>query len=240
MDTLKKAVLDFDTSGDTAEGFEQINASTKAIPFLRVIQKLSPELDENDAKYLVGAKEGDFFNTVTKDLIGKEFACIVLHFDRIFIEWKPNRGGFVGYHTEENALRIAVDRTFGKWKTEEGNLLQENYVYMLLVEGFEKEGPCVLSLSSSAIKVAKEWNRLMTTHVMDDGKKALPYYLVWKVKSEYQKNDKGTWYQGAFSFLRYINAEQHLVAKEERLALPSRQVDYAQLESHSEEEKTAF
>ena len=227
---LKAKVTAAFNEADTMEGFEDINGSTMAIPFVRILQSLSPQLNKQKPEYIQGAQVGDWFNTTTKEIYGPEINVLVLKFERIFIEWKPNRGGFVGYHTPENAERLAVDTTFGNWKTKEGNELQENYVYMILVEGHEGEGISVLSLSSSAIKVAKEWNRLMTTHIMENGQKAKPYYLVWKLGTDYKENEKGAWYVPTVKFMRYIDEVQYALAQTERKMLPSKRIDYAQIE----------
>jgi len=221
----------FDTVNDTMEGFEEISQATMAIPFIRILQKLSPQLNKQEPGFIDGAEEGHFVNTITKQVLGSSFKCIVLKFEHIYIEWRPKRGGFVSYHAVENAERLAVEKTFGKWKTEEGNLLQENYVYLILVEHFENEGVAVFSLSSSMIKTAREWNRLMTSHMMDNGKKAMPYYLVWELQTEYKSNEKGSWYTPTVKFSRYIGPEQYKITQKERKILPSRQIDYAQLES---------
>lgn|SRR5574340_283809 len=218
------------TEGDDLSGFQQITRDTLSIPFVRILQKLSPQLDKQKPEYVEGAEEGMFYNTITRTVYGPHLRVVVGSFERVFIEWRPNRGGLVGYHTPENAERIAADKTFGKWTTEDGNLLQENYVYMVLIEGHEEEGVCVLSLASSMIKVARAWNRLMTTHIMPGGAKALPYYLVWDVKSEYAKNDKGTWYKPNITFAGYVSEMQYTKIKGERKALPSKTVDYKQLE----------
>ena len=236
-DTLKKGIFD---ANDTMEGFEDINGSTMSIPFIRVLQKLSPQLNKNKPEFIGEAAEGDVFNTTTKEVYGPNLAVVVLKFEHVFIEWKPNRGGFVSYHTPENAERLAVDKTFGKWKTKDGNDLVENYVYLLLIEGHESEGPVVLSLSSSMIKLAREWNRLMTTHIMDDGSRARPYYLVWKLTTKYNENDKGTWYSFDVAFSRYIDERVYAITKQERVALPSRKVDYAALEDKTNIESTEY
>lgn len=233
-----KLNLPFMSKDDTAEGFEEISSATMAIPFVRVLQSLSPQLNRNKPEYLEDAEEGMFYNTVTKQLYRNSIKVIVLKFERVYIEWLPDRGGFLNYHSPENAERLAEDKTFGKWKTGDGNNLQENYVYFVLVVGSESEGVVVLSLSSTFIKIAKEWNRLMTTHIMDNGERALPYYVVWKLKSEYKENDKGNWFTIKVSMDSYINEEQHHAIVPERKALPSRQMDYTQLEDNTAKGET--
>lgn len=233
---IKAAIFN---ANDSMEGFEDINGSTMAIPFVRILQKLSPQLNKQKQEFIDGAEEGDWYNSTTKEVYGPEINVLVLKFERVFIEWKPNRGGFVGYHTPENAERIAVDTTFGNWKTKEGNELSETYVYMILIEGHEAEGIVVLSFSSSAIKVAREWNRLMTTHIMADGQRAKPYYLVWNLSTDYKENEKGSWYNPKLKFMRYIDERQYALAGSERKALPSKKVDYAQIEGKSDALETS-
>jgi hypothetical protein len=229
MDFINEAV-------DNFEGFEQINANTMAIPFVRILQSLAPQLNKNKPQFIEDAEEGDWFNTVTKELYGEEIEVIVLKFEHVYIEWLPERGGFVSYHSPENAERLAIDKTFGHWKTEDGNDLQENYAYICMIVGHEEEGIVVMSFSSSAIKMAREWNRLMTTHVMDNGKRALPYYLVWNLKATYTENDKGSWYTPNVSYVGYIDEGQYGLLSKERKALPDRNVDYEQIADSTSED----
>jgi hypothetical protein len=228
-----------DLEHDSFEDFKDINMSTMAVPFVRILQALSPQTKKNDDAYVDGAEEGLWFNTVTRHVYGDTILFIPLKFEHVFIEWRPERGGFVGYHDPSNAERLAVDKAFGKWRTAEGNILQENYVYMGAVDGFESEGVVVLSLASSMIKTAKNWNKLMTSHVMSNGQKARPYYLVWCLKTEYVSNDKGSWYVPSVKFEKYITEAQYSLVKKEQKALPARQVDYALLESEKAGEAVA-
>jgi len=230
MAEVKKNAFDFIDDNDTMDGFEDINAQTMAVPFLRVLQKGSPQLNKNKPEYVEGAEVGELFNTVTKETYGDSVEVVVLKFEHMYIEWLPDRGGFVQYHTPENALNVAADTTFGHWKAANGNELTETYAYIVIIAGRESEGIMVLSLAGSAIKVAKEWNRLMTTHVMDNGKKARPYYIVWNLKTEYKENDKGDWYQPKVSFSKYVTKDQVELARTERKLLPSKTIDYAQLD----------
>jgi len=231
--TAKEQMGFIDDAMDNLEGFEQINANTMAIPFVRILQKLSPQLNKQKPQFLPDAEEGVWFNTVTKELLGDNIQVIVLKFEHVYIEWLPDRGGFVSYHSPENAERLAVDKTFGKWQTADGNSLQESYAYICMIVGHEDEGIVVMSFSSSAIKMAREWNRLMTTHVMDNGKRALPYYLVWALKAQYTENDQGSWYSPSVSYAGYISEDQYSILSTERKALPNRNVDYSALEDKS-------
>ncbi len=229
-------VLDYlNAAQDNMEGFEDLNAQTMSIPFIKLAQDLTPEVKKSKDVYIEGLEPGMFFNTATKEILGDKFQFVVLKFERIYIEWLPDRGGFVGYHSPENAEKLATDKTFGKWTMANGNALQEYYTYFGIVIGHEKEGPVVLSLTSSAIKQAKNLNRLMSTHIMDNGQRALPYYLVWDTEALHMEKDGNDWFVPTFKYAGYITEEVYKIVGQERKMLPEKPVDYAQLEDKSEQ-----
>lgn len=226
MDFIKEAE-------DSFEGFEEVTTQTMSIPFVKLAQQLTPHANKKKPEYIDGLEEGMFFMTPGDILLGEEFNFIILKFERVYIEWLADRGGFVGYHTPENAANIATDKTFGKWKTAEGNDLQEYYTYYGLIEGREHEGPVIMSLTSTAIKTAKDLNRIMTTHIMDDGNKAMPYYLVFTVEANHIEKGANDWYVPKFRFDHYINEKQYEIVTGDRKALPNQQVDFALIEDKS-------
>lgn len=232
----QNTILNFVNEADSMEGFEQLDSSKMAVPFLKIAQSLSPQLKKTKAEYIEGLEEGDIFNQSTKEVYGKSVELIILKYENVFIEWKPDRGGLVSYHTPENADRLAVDKSdFRKWITADGNELVEYYSYYCLVVGHEKQGIVILSLSSSALKTARELNRIMTTHIMDDGRVAKPYYLVFQMDSIERSNDQGDWYSPKFKISGYIDEVQYQVVQPERKALPNVNVNYALLEDNSED-----
>ena len=44
---------------DAAKGFENMTQDDLALPFLRILGQLSPQVTEGDAKYVEGAKPGN-------------------------------------------------------------------------------------------------------------------------------------------------------------------------------------
>ena len=128
---------------------------------------------------------------------------------------------------------MADDKTFGKWKTREGNDLVEYYAYYVLLSGKEEDGLMLLSLTSTGIKVAKTLNRMMTTHIMDNGERAKPFYLVYNVDSVGVTKGQNDYFTYKFSFKDYITKEQHKLIGTERKGLPDKTVDYAQIENKS-------
>jgi hypothetical protein len=60
---LSTDVLDdiFETAGEGAA----FDSSEMQIPFVRVLQALSPQLNKKKSEFIEGAAQGDLFNTVT-------------------------------------------------------------------------------------------------------------------------------------------------------------------------------
>jgi hypothetical protein len=80
----------------------------------------------------------------------------------------------------------------------------------------------------------------LTTHVLDNGKRALPYYLVWEITSEHIEKEPYDWYVPRMSFSGYINEKQYKIIGPERKALPERQVDYSQISDQTTESENEF
>ena len=54
---------------DLSKGFENMTQEDIALPFVRILGQLSPQVTEGDAKYIDGAKPGMIYNTVTNEVI---------------------------------------------------------------------------------------------------------------------------------------------------------------------------
>ena len=54
-------------SADSGFGFEEVSQSDLQIPFLRILQALSPQLKKSDAAFISEASQGDIFNTVNSE-----------------------------------------------------------------------------------------------------------------------------------------------------------------------------
>lgn len=53
---------------DLDKGFENMTQQDLALPFIRILGQLSPQVTEGDSKYVTGAKPGMIYNTVTNEL----------------------------------------------------------------------------------------------------------------------------------------------------------------------------
>ena len=53
---------------DLQQGFENMTQEDMALPFVRILGQLSPQVTDGDAKFIDGAKPGMIYNTVTSEL----------------------------------------------------------------------------------------------------------------------------------------------------------------------------
>jgi len=163
-----------------------------SIPFLRILQALSPACTEGTGEYNPNARPGMFMNSLTGKLYGRNIKLIPLKYERTWLEWKPNRGGFVGRHLPET---LVVDKTdFRTWKLPTGNEISDTIAFYCLIADHIEDGPIILSLSSSGIKHAKNWHTFILTNRAPDGKKAKFFSTVWELETVLNKGDNGSWY----------------------------------------------
>lgn len=229
---------------DGLGGFESMNAATISLPFIRLLQDLSLQVKKNKPEYVEGAEPGLFINTVTNDLYDAPLRMVVGRFDRYYIEWKPNRGGFVMAHSVEvveqnlsqGTLRIG-DKN--KIFTPTGNTLQDTYVYLVILPDYIDQGVCMFSLTSTQLKEARRWNRLLSNLTLPNGQRALPYYAIWDVNVVGMSNDQGDWYGIKVNFSSWVDVNTFSKVKEARAALPpSTSIDLRALEDpHAPDEE---
>lgn len=179
------AVIDFDA--DSGLGLENITSEDVAIPYINIIQKVSPALEE-----IEGSKPGDLFNSVSHETY-KELRVIPCAYKRAFVEWKPRNqgGGFVGEHSSSSSFASNPRNEKGEIVLDNGNVLVETaYFYVITCDTFEK---AVINMSSTNLKVARRWNSQIL-NLKINGKTPAMFSHSYLVSTVLQKNDKGTWY----------------------------------------------
>lgn len=239
-ETKTDAQAEYDHFKDFAndmEGYEGINMDTMAIPFIRILQTLSPQLKKTKAEFIPEAEEGMIINSVSGMIYEKPLRIVIGKFDRHYIEWKPKRAGFVAAHAPElieNEARYIRNEKNQLIDPDTNNLLVDTYMYYVLLPDYMDEGVCLISLSSTQLKEAKKLNRmLMTTKLPGTNRKALPYFMEWELDVVEASNDQGDWWAPVFKFARFVGPEvlEHVV--EQRAQIPNKTVDYAQIEENA-------
>jgi hypothetical protein len=141
---------------DTARAEDQL------IPLIYLLQQGSPQVDKRGNKYMQDAEPGDFFlrtalNPIRSGLTGIEVQpCEML---RKWIEFLPNRGGYVTEHDRPPAdleSRISSENGIEKIvqvRRSNNNIIQDTRQFFVLVEGKAYALPC----KGTGHTFAKEW-----------------------------------------------------------------------------------
>jgi len=196
-----------DFEAHSGAGMDQIGAEDMQIPFLRVLQPMSPQLNEQEPVYIEDASAGDLYNSVTGQFWKRKEGVYVIPFGYTvkYLEFLPkdpgssSKGGMVG---ELNANDPDIHRTTRNGAVEilpSGNELIRSHQHLVVVVD-PKTGAshtAICDLKKTGIKVSKRWNTMMRM-VQYEGKNG-PFNppmwgTVWKVTGVQESNDYGSWF----------------------------------------------
>lgn len=183
-------------------GLEEASADDYAIPFLRILQSMSPQLKKSDGKYIQGAEEGNFFNTVTESVYdGTEGVVLIpCAYKKKFIEWvtRENGGGFVDDTHPATILKQCTKDDKGRFILENGNQIAETAeYYCILAQQEDAPEQVLLSLTSSQLGFSRRWNTMLNNARVKNAKGetvAAPMFsYMYNLTTIAQSNDQYSW-----------------------------------------------
>lgn len=171
----------FDYGSDIGAGYENQTSADQMVPFIEVLQGLSPACQGEDAK----GRPGMLRNTATNDLYSGRTGVLFVPAttDHVWVEWRPRDagGGLVGRHAcDSDEVKAALARPRnekGKVINAAGNEMVETfYLYgVLCEEDGTPTSPAVLSCYSTKIKPYRQlMTRLRTFQIPVQGRKVCP------------------------------------------------------------------
>ena len=184
---------------DANKGAQNISQEDLALPFLKILGQLSPEVNKRDGKYVEGAEPGKIINTVTNELFD-DIDVIPCHYKRQYIEWQDrgtSSGAPVAIHEADSDIVSTTTRDKGyKDRLPNGNYLENTANHFVLLCGKNPQ-TALLSMKSTQLKVSRKWNSMMMGIKMQ-GKNGLftppTYSHIYNLKTVQMSNDKGTWF----------------------------------------------
>lgn len=190
-------------------------ADDNIIPFLSLLQDMSPQAKKRDPAYIEGAEPGFIFNKASRQIWGPDDVLEVqpCYFDRSIVEWVPrnNGGGFVARHPLLPAGPEATMQQLGaqqkpdpqdpkkmRWVLPNGNeLIDTRYHFVNIVHPDGRLEPVVLSFSSTGHGVSRQWMTLMRQAQVPTAKGpvvAPSFFKKYRVKSQARSNNKGDFF----------------------------------------------
>ena len=224
-------------AADAGSGMEGATSESFAIPFLSVLQKGSPQVDEASGAAIEGAKAGMLWDNVAGRMFdGKEGVIIIpCAYRRVFLRWAPKGTQGSGFKGEMSADHVAGMRAAGQIADLDGRLyvplpdgtLHEKKCdrisdtrnhYVLLVDAVTGGwAQALLSLTSTQIKKSKMLMSALAG-VKRNGPSGMytPPTFANQVRLTTipESNDKGTWFGTKFELAGSVGrAELYAAAK---------------------------
>ena len=166
VEPVKRVVVPNELLGPTEQdagmgvSFKQ---EDQLLPLIYVLQNGSPVVDKRGDVYIEGAEPGHFWlrNSLEPIHDGREgIVAIPCEMTRTWIEWLPNRQGFVARHdippSDMETRTICGDDGRERqtlMRASNGNMIQDTREFFLLVDG----QPFVLPCTSTKHTFARQW-----------------------------------------------------------------------------------
>jgi|TARA_R100000353_G_scaffold74034_2_gene56574 hypothetical protein len=201
-DQLPADLLD-EITASAGEG-TTFDSSEMQIPFIRIIQALSPQVNKKDPAFIDGADQGDAFNTVTSEFWTGEEGLLVIpcYQETKFLEFVPREsgGGFMGELEPNNPDIQNTERKGAKEILPNGNeLVKSDQHYCLVVGDGGMVQPAIVDMKSSQLKVSRRWKTQIAMQKIRHPKTdalltPAVYATMWRLNTLQESNDQGTWY----------------------------------------------
>lgn len=185
-------------------------AEDNIVPLIYILQAQSPQALKQKPEYIKGAEAGNIWPRGSKTLIDGEetgMPVIPVAFSKWWVEWRPDRGGFVARHKYDAA---ADDKGRpdgaeweedpkkpgrGKWVLPSGNELVETREHAVLALINGSWTGAVISMSSTNHTASRMWMGLMKDkRIPGSDDRAPSFAYVYCMKTVAKTNDDGDWY----------------------------------------------
>jgi hypothetical protein len=185
------ALPDYIKKGDT-RGTENIGVDDIRPPALRIAQGSSPEIKRaNEAKFIPDLREGDFFNSITKDIYGEEplEVVIIMSLGHRHVEFDAD-GNVLDFNVKDGDPRTefttkVIDGVDTRVKPKATKFY--DYLIFVLFEGGHRE-LMTMSLKSTQLKKATTLNTLLN-------RSKLPAFAhKWSMRPVSESKGSRQWY----------------------------------------------
>lgn len=193
-------------------GMEGAKATDLVAPFLRVLQKMSPQCDLDKPEYLEAAKPGMFFQSDIKELMDK-VTLIPCVYKPSMIERKVQADGKVDLNTfvaeHPCGSELGLPRAEGgHFLLPNGNCLDDTRTWFCLrVTAMGELVPVIVPLRSTQIKVSKRLFTELHSYKAQgkSGSFRPPMYVhVYDCTTVAEENEKGSWRSWVFNHARVM------------------------------------
>jgi len=149
----------FDISKVSGQGMENLDSGS-SLPFIRILQDLSPQLKKQKEEYVQGAEAGNLFFAKSKSIVAAPTSVIPTYTASVYTEWIPRNkgGGFVATHPltiVSNAnYEKGRERQYDEWLGENELRFTTYWFVMIEIDGKYEEG--IIPFTSSQLRISRK------------------------------------------------------------------------------------
>jgi hypothetical protein len=187
---------------DTGKGVST-RMEDNIVPLVYVLQAQSPQAQKKKEEYVDGAEAGSIWFRGTKVVVSGDdgFPAVPVCFSVVWIEWMPNRGGFVARHPDrpaEATLKTDPENPKRKfWALPNGNVVVETREQVIIaLDVFDVPTPFVIPMSGSNHAASRDWMTKQNSKSVPGfpDEKAPAFGYIYRLKTKFRTNDQGDWY----------------------------------------------
>ena len=207
-------------SGGT--GLEEMTSDDLAIPFIRVLQAMSPQVNKRAPEYVDGAEVGMLFNTVTNSVYDGEKGVEIApcSYTKRYLEWIPREkgGGLVDANHDMSILKSCKrDEQTRRYYLQNGNEIVETAQFFVLVTEPDPQ-QALITMTSTQLGVARKWLTMLRMARVKNSAgasvQAPMFAFTYRLGTSSMSNDKGTWNVFTVNQEGQTDLDTAMVAKE--------------------------
>ncbi len=180
---------------EAGAGLENFTTEDMQIPFIRILQALSPQLNKQDSMYIKGAEQGDIFNTVSQTVYRADEGVLVVpcFFEKKFLEFglRSSGGGFIRELASDDRDIGLTTREGAAEMLPSGNELVRTHQHVVMAMDYETQtgSPAILDMKKTQLNDQGSWYNYKIERVTETTK-ALETMML-EARTMYQSFRKG-------------------------------------------------
>lgn len=211
----------------------QMGLDDLGLPYIYLLQPMSPQANRADPRAISGAEPGMFYNHITLEVFeGAEQGLMVVpcYYERKFVEWmdRDKGGGWIADHHIDSGINqhcTPDDKKRLRLNSNPDHLIVETaYQYVLLanVPTGQWEQVCI-PLKSTGLKANRRINKLISDSVIPGTTKPAPRFLFpYQIRSVGEQKDNNFFFNFDVERLpTTVNREVYQAAKRYHDAIAS-------------------
>ena len=192
-----------DIMADAGVGSSDMAAGDLGIPYLSILQPGSPQLKPGHAKYIEGARVGEWFNSATGEVFQGAIEFIPCAYERKYVQWHDKdlgEGGYVrDYPIDSDILSKTVPNAKKQPSLPNENhdvIVETAYQYgMMLNPHTGRWDQVVMPLKSTGLKVNRRLNNLIAGATIPGTQLQAPRWMyAYTLKTALESKGQNSWY----------------------------------------------